>query len=258
MSRLKVKQDPQNFQVSIDGNLCFESTKIRLPIGYSFGITAVSGENPDSFEVTRFVVTSQKYDYDAQNQGLPQGNTSPGSSGDASEPPYGSRGTADPEDPPEIEADKIATNRQFADLHNRMQALMKHLSTLQRDYMSGRQEETQKLTAIHNMLSKQQYSKGSSGGASDEILKQMDKRLQDMESKIQDMANQIMHIKYAVADTGHIEDLKRTVKEQHTAVLSAAPKHGFLIFTIIASQVLLVVAYVIYDKRRAKSAKKYL
>jgi mannose-binding lectin 1 len=112
------------------------------------------------------------------------------------------------------------------------------------------------------MMSKQQYARPpsapSSNAATDELIKAIDQRLQDMERKFNDLANQIQHIKYAVADTGHIEDLKRTIKDTHISLLSVAPRHGFLIFTILGSQALLVVAYFVYKRRRANSPKKYL
>jgi lectin, mannose-binding 1 len=252
-SRLKINQNSQNFKVSIDGNLCFESTKIRLPLGYYFGITAVSSETPDSFEVNRLVVTTETYS--AQQQGQP--NT-----GEANQAPSFSDSASYIEDPPEIDADKVDATRQFADLHNRLQAVLKYVSALHRDYTDGRKTEEQKLSAIHNMLSKQQYARpqavSSSNTATDDLIKAMDQRLQDMEKKFNDLANQIQHVKYAVADTGHIEDLKRTLKDTHLSLLSVAPRHGFLILTILGSQALLVLAYFVYKRRRANSPKKYL
>lgn len=227
----------------------------------------MSGENPDSFEVNRLVITTQTYNFDSGNQGLPVDNLDPGKNEAASQGPDGSVRAPKVEYPPEIpevDPDKIEQTRQFADLHNRMQAMMKHISALHRDYTSGRQEETQKLSAIHYMLSKQQYGSGqgsgssSSSAASDELLKTMDRRLQDMESKVNEMANTITHIKFAVADTGHIEDLKKSLKETHTSLLSAVPRNGGLILTILGSQALLVVAYLIYKRRRANSPKKFL
>jgi mannose-binding lectin 1 len=261
-SRLKINQNNQNFQVTIDGNLCFESTKIRLPLGYYFGITAVSSENPDSFEVNRLVVTTETYTFNTQQQGQQIGDTDPGNTREANQAPSFSNSALLIEDPPEIDADKVDVTRQFADLHNRLQAVMKHVSALHRDYTEGRKTEEQKLSAIHKMLSKQQYARppsvASSNAATDDLIKAMDQRLQDMEKKFNDLANQIQHIKYAVADTGHIEDLKRTLKDTHTSLLSVAPRHGFLIFTILGSQALLVVAYFVYKRRRANSPKKYL
>ena len=261
-SRLKINQNNQNFRVTIDGNLCFESTKIRLPVGYYFGITAVSSENPDSFEVNRLVVTTETYSFNGEQQGQPSRDTDPGNTGQANEAPISSDSFSSIEDLPEVDADKVDVTKQFADLHNRLQAITRHISTLHREYTTGRQQAETKLSAIHNMVSKQMYSRpgsaSSSSSATDDLIKAMDQRLQDMEKKFNDLANQIQHIKYAVTDTGHIEDLKRTLKDTHISLLSVAPRHGFLIFTILGSQALLVVAYFVYKRRRASSPKKYL
>lgn len=261
-SRLKINQNDRNFQVTIDDNLCFESTKIRLPLGYYFGITAVSSENPDSFEVNRFIVTTDKYTFDTEQQGQPSRDTDPGNTEGTNQAPMFSERASSIEDLPEVDADKVDVTRQFADLHNRLQVVMRHVSALHRDYTTGRQNEEAKLSAIHNMVSKQMYSRtasaSSSSSATDDLIKAMDQRLQDMEKKFNDLGNQIQHIKYAVADTGHIEDLKRTLKDTHLSLLSVAPRHGFLIFTILGSQALLVVAYFVYKRRRTNSPKKYL
>jgi lectin, mannose-binding 1 len=266
LSRLNIHQNDQNFQVTIDGNLCFESTRIRLPVGYYFGITAVSSENPDSFEVNRLVVTMETYSFNGQQQGQSSRDTDPGNTGEANQAPIFSDSAPAIEDPPEIDANRVDVTKQFADLHNRLQAIMKHVTALHREYTTGRQDEETKLKAIHNMVSKQMYSKPgsasppsfSSSSGTDDLIKAMDQRLQDMEKKFDDLASQIQHIKYALADTGHIEDLKRTLEDTHISLLSVAPRHGFLIFTILGSQALLVVAYFVYKMRRANSPKKYL
>ena len=139
---------------------------------------------------------------------------------------------------------------------------MKHVSALHRDYTEGRKTEEQKLSAIHHIISKQQYARppsvASSNAATDDLIKAIDQRLQDMEKKFNDLANQIQHIEYAVTDTGHIEGLKRMLKDTHTSLLSVAPRHGFLIFTMLGSQALLVVVYFVYKRRRANTPKKYL
>ncbi|RMZ83038.1 hypothetical protein DV738_g1310, partial [Chaetothyriales sp. CBS 135597] len=53
-SRLSVKSTPAGLSVTIDDQLCFSSDKIALPVGDHFGLTASSGDPPDSFEVFKF------------------------------------------------------------------------------------------------------------------------------------------------------------------------------------------------------------
>ena len=57
-SRLQVKHSQSGLEVRIDERTCFSSSVITLPPNNNFGITAATSENPDSFEVFKFVVTS--------------------------------------------------------------------------------------------------------------------------------------------------------------------------------------------------------
>ncbi|RMD40730.1 hypothetical protein DV735_g4404, partial [Chaetothyriales sp. CBS 134920] len=58
ISRLSVKSTSAGLSVTIDDQLCFSSGKIALPVGDHFGLTASSGDPPDSFEVFKFAVSS--------------------------------------------------------------------------------------------------------------------------------------------------------------------------------------------------------
>jgi len=58
-SQIKFRQTQDNFRVEIDGRLCFESNKISIPPGYSFGITAASADVADSHEVFKMVVMTE-------------------------------------------------------------------------------------------------------------------------------------------------------------------------------------------------------
>ncbi|RMZ74785.1 hypothetical protein DV737_g5737, partial [Chaetothyriales sp. CBS 132003] len=59
MSRLSLKSTSAGLSVTIDDQPCFSSNKIALPVGSNFGLTASSGDPPDSFEVLKFAVSSQ-------------------------------------------------------------------------------------------------------------------------------------------------------------------------------------------------------
>jgi mannose-binding lectin 1 len=62
-SRIMLQQSASSFRVNLDGTLYFESNKIKLPLGYNFGITAASAENPDTFEVFKLVNTTENHTY---------------------------------------------------------------------------------------------------------------------------------------------------------------------------------------------------
>jgi lectin, mannose-binding 1 len=227
LSQIKIKQDHINFRVEIDGNLCFESDKVRLPVDYTWGITAVSAEVPDTFEVYKMVVTIEALNSNP-NVASPVNNE-----GQKIIPPSFNndnfKTSNDRAEVPKTDADKARQEQQLADLQTSLQALTKQISDLQ-----------QRVSLIP-------IGDHASPGA----VKALDKRLEAMELQIQ-------HIKSAVADKGHIEDLKRAVRETHSSLLEAVPRHSFIIVVLLAGQALLVGMYFIYKRKRANTPKKYV
>ncbi|KAI7969433.1 hypothetical protein EIK77_005063 [Talaromyces pinophilus] len=57
-SVIKIEQSSSLFQVTVDDKVCFQTSKVILPAGNQFGVTAATPDNPDSFELFKFVVTS--------------------------------------------------------------------------------------------------------------------------------------------------------------------------------------------------------
>lgn len=57
-SIIKIEQSSSLFQVTVDDKVCFQTPKVILPAGNQFGVTAATPDNPDSFELFKFVVTS--------------------------------------------------------------------------------------------------------------------------------------------------------------------------------------------------------
>jgi len=147
-SRIMLKQSSDSFRVDVDGNLCFESQKIKLPLGYNFGITAASAENPDSFEIFKFVTTTENHTPDntdpnqiVQNTGMGsppqnQGSGSGSGSDSGSSPIQNQAALGDIpayNDLPEAPASQYqSSSEQFADLHNRLQGMMKHINAAHR------------------------------------------------------------------------------------------------------------------------------
>jgi mannose-binding lectin 1 len=56
-SVVEIKHSGAIFEVIVDQKLCFQTTKVGLPSGYKFGVTAATPDTPDSFEVFKFAVT---------------------------------------------------------------------------------------------------------------------------------------------------------------------------------------------------------
>ncbi|KAL2024406.1 hypothetical protein VTK56DRAFT_8217 [Thermocarpiscus australiensis] len=260
-TQIKLRHTETKFTVEVAGRPCFESDKIRLPSGYHFGITAASAENPDSFEVFKLVVltgdanTHQGYadqQEAASNQGSGSGVKQPRMN-------FGRYGQTVVEDPydnaiPDEDADKITSSKaQFADLHNRLQSVNHHLSTIFRSIAENhgvgehRHAETSAmLSDVKNLLTTRL-----------DKLDALEHRLRDIEREMRSLRQELAgrlsdserSIKYHVSDTH--ETLSRHVQ------VHAKTGHTRLILVVVGSQLLLVGAYVYY-KRRKMSPKKYL
>ncbi|KAI9742630.1 MAG: hypothetical protein M1818_003771 [Claussenomyces sp. TS43310] len=248
-SQIKLRQDKSMFKVEVDGSTCFETSNVRLPTGYFFGFTAVSAEMPDSVEVYKFVVTTDSpFPVDAsQSAGQPEQQRN-----DA--PPV-SLNMDSLNDPADLPAEAIEQARQFADVHNRLQAVFRHIGSVQRDLKHFEQRQTER----HQELL------GARTFPFDQF-NAMDRRLDAMEKAI----NQI---RLDVSDKDYVKlhaELKKTLQDSHTnllegmvgsvghAISSSAPRLGFFIFIIIGSQMLLALSYVLYKRRRLMAPKKYL
>jgi mannose-binding lectin 1 len=250
LSQLKISQDHHRFKVEIDGNVCFQTDKVQLPIDYTWGVSAVSAETPDSFEINALKVTAHTYNFDASN--------APPEAGEAAKPPApggndGKKGrlqsifgrAAPLEDPKETKASDVPVDEQFADLHNRLAGVQGHMGSNHIAIMEANKKLEDKLADFESILKKLNPS-----NPVDEI-KHLKEKLEAMETRIQ-------HIQTAVGDNWHIEDLKRTVQESHSTLAKNTPGLGKLIFVIVGSQAVLVGLYVAYMRRRENMPKKYL
>lgn len=265
-SQIKFRQTADNFKVEIDGQLCFESNKIRIPPGFKLGITAASADNPDSFEIFKMVVMSENVDpnQDASHQkvlsqdGVPQEGGFFGSA-EAKDPPAyqaGSSGRWDSSFEDEIaDADAgtyTSSAAQFADLHSRIQSTNHHLSTI---FKRITQQDVVGETRHAEIAKQINDLKG--------LFSKLDK-IDSLENKITSMETEMRKLKGDV--TNKVNSAERSIKgvvkdthaELHDTVREhAAPGHGRLIAVIVGSQLVLVAGYVIYKKKQS-SPKKYL
>lgn len=263
-TQIKLRHTETKFSVEVAGRPCFESDKIRLPSGYNFGLTAASADNPDSFEIFKLAVLTgeNNHDYNSNNaQNSNQGGNNGGSNNNDQKQPhmtFGRSGQAVIEDPydnsiPDQDADKITSSKaQFADLHNRLQSINHHLSTIFRSVAQNAGVDEQRHAEMSTML-------GELKGLMTRLEKVdvMEQRLRDIESEMRSMRHEMSGrlrdsenaIKYHVSDKH--ETLAQDVKA-HTKT-----GHAKLIWVVIGSQFVLVGAYAYY-KRRKTSPKKYL
>lgn len=248
-SQVKLRQSRNIFKVEIDGRLCFESDKVSLPSGYKFGVTAATPDNPDSFEVFKLVVMSDKQ-VGNNNQYQSRQN----------QPKRNNKVDPEPVDPaefdeglPDVNADIFQTSReQFQDLHNRLQSTNHQLSSVYRSVSRHHQLDETRHNEVKQLLGDLR--------ADLQKLDQVDalvSRISAIEKEVRGVRN----------DLGKkMRDNERSFKAylgDHHATLSqtlveSVPGHGKLIGVVVGVQVLLVAAYVVYKRRKANSPKKYL
>ena len=134
--------------VYIDDRECFRTDRVSLPSGYHFGVTAATADNPDSFEVSKFVVISNPDSQpQQQQQQQQQGQAAVGGA-----PPLQQRTDRFPGSPeavPDRVADDIRNqDEQFADLHNRLQGMTHQVANIFAEFDTL----SRKLEERHNQL----------------------------------------------------------------------------------------------------------
>ncbi|KAF5521365.1 Protein EMP47 [Colletotrichum aenigma] len=258
-SQIKLRQTSSVFKVEIDGRLCFETDKVKIPPGYSFGITAASADNPDSFEIFKMVVMSDSlHAGEQQNQGQQQqqqqqAHEQKANQGQPNNPRSGNEDPIDLNAIPDSPADVITSSKaQFADLHNRLQSVNHQIGTIYRSvnqynqHAENRHAETsQILDSLRTELRKI------------EKVYSIEDRINALEREIRAMRTDL---NLQMKNTEH--SLKGYMSEHHSTlssnIVNAAPGHGKLILVIVGSQVVLAVGYVLYKRRKNSMPKKYL
>jgi mannose-binding lectin 1 len=272
-TQVKLRHNENKFSVEVAGRLCFESDKIRIPNGYTIGITASSSDNPDSFEVFKLAVltTEASHEFNQASSGH-QGSGGP-SSGSNQRPQghmnFGRTGQKVIEDPydnaiPDEDADKITSSKaQFADLHNRLQSVNHHLTTIFRTIAQNAQVDEQRHAELSALLAE---TKGLITGRMDRlenILNRLDKidvleqRLRDVEGEMRATRHEIAGRLHDTTTTlkNHVEDKHETLARNVQAHVHGT--HNRLLWVIIFSQCFVVAGYAYY-KRKKTPAKKYL
>lgn len=282
-AQVKLRHNDNMFVVEIDGHVCISSDQVHLPTGYHFGITAASADNPDSFEVFKLVtLTEDQHHHDAAAAASHPDPHAPSDEMDAhhaaeherqvreaqaaqkSAPhqgklSFGRSGQAVLDDPfdnaiPDADATSITTNAaQFADLHNRLQSVNHHLSTIFRSLGQNAGVGEQRHAELSALLADFKASLS----AKLDRLESVDNRVREMEKEMRTMRNDLAarlresenSIKY------HVSDKHESLADH--VVKHAPPGHARLIFVIVGGQALLVGAFVWY-KRRKQMPKKYL
>lgn len=260
-SQVKFRQTADNFKVEIDGQLCFESNKISIPSGYKLGVTAASADNPDSFEIFKMVVMTENVDpsQDGHQKILQADDGFFGEARDApQQPSSGGQGSGKfdssfDDDIPDADADTITSSKaQFKDLHSRLQSVNHHLSTI---FRKMSKQDTVGETRHAEIATQIGELKG--------LLSKLN-RLDELENKVGSLESEVRRLRGDVTNkvTSSERSIKNLVTDTHSTLHEAvkehaSPGHARLIAVIVGSQLVLVVGYVVY-KRKKSSPKKYL
>ncbi|XWW94768.1 hypothetical protein V2A60_002716 [Cordyceps javanica] len=258
-SQIKIHHAAGNFKVEIDGHKCFESSKIAIPQGYTFGITAATPENPDSFEIFKLVVMSETVDprhaqQQQQQQGSNDNNNSPHNYEQAAAP----GGFDNPDDAfkkviPDESADVFQTsNRQFADLHNRLQSTYHQLAAVYRSVTAHHAVDEQRHKEVQDMVQNIRAD-----------LKRLDK-LDSLQRTVESLQREVAGLHDALDRriSSHESSFRGALTDHHRQLsermVDSIPGHGKLIFILVGTQVVLAGIYVVYKRRKMAGPKKYL
>ncbi|KAJ0160387.1 Protein EMP47 [Colletotrichum tanaceti] len=266
-SQIKLRQTDHVFKVEIDGRLCFETDKVKIPPGYSFGITAASADNPDSFEIFKMVVMADnlhagenggqqnQQNHHQQQQQQQQAHEQKSGHGqpDTNSPHSSNAEPIDLNALPDSNADAITSSKaQFADLHNRLQSVNHQLGTIFRSVNQYGQQAEHRHAETSQLLDSLRHE-----------LRKLDK-INDLEGRINGLEREIRAMRtdlnLQMKNTEH--SLKGYMSDHHATlsshIVKASPGHGKLIGVIVGSQVVLAVGYLLYKRRKNSMPKKYL
>ncbi|KAK6341258.1 hypothetical protein TWF696_008342 [Orbilia brochopaga] len=259
----------QGLKVLLDDHLCFETDKVTLPKLYRFGISAASAENPDSFEVFGFKVAvevphpnaaehraphhieaekereRQKGEHLAGREALEHRANMVADLHNKVHGDYKSKYEYKDED---AKGFKNA-DAQFSDLHMRMQALTHQIAEVQRVIGEVSYAVDHAVGMLNDIQGEGDYVHGLS-------LKSLDNRLHNIDQVVQNLERSIRHEGRKIDELkDHHENMPGHLKE---AITTHGPRMGFSVSILIVFQVMLVIAYVVYKRRRSMAPKKYL
>lgn len=275
----KLRITSQNgLTVSVDDRVCFSTNRIDLPPNYHFGITAATAESPDSFEIYKFIASQASAGGPTHQKGPPVRQQQPGGSlADKLNILPGS-----PEALPDTDADSLKSqNEQFADLHNRLQGLTHQVADMYALFDIIGKKIDERHQEISNSISQQ--------GNPRDILDRLDRRIENIERNVDRVLKDVESKDYG----SHLSELQATINSVKggltdglpatlgesksptflpsyriredpqanatiTVVTSSAPRMGMFIAVVVAVQIMLAGAYIVYKKRRDSAPKKYL
>lgn len=225
-SVIKIEQSRSLFQVTVDGKVCFETPKVSLPEGNVFGITAATPDNPDSFEIFKFVVSQ------------------------------GAEAFA----PVSDQTQQQQQEQQVIPLNNGIQKINEELSQLSQRIDERHQELLNKVSSVSSSS-----SNAPSDSSNDARLTAIDERLKRIENTLselqrtagKDYRNQFTQLQKAI-ENSHVSLTEALQTSLFDMIAATTPRITLFICVVIALQIFLAAAYIIYKRRRNSIPKKFL
>ncbi|KAH9875529.1 hypothetical protein J1614_004265 [Plenodomus biglobosus] len=271
LTPLKLHHADGFLEVLVDGASCFKTDKVKLPEGYYFGISASSAENPDSFEIHKFIVSTtssttreepnKQHHVDPAQHQQQQDRASQQDhehqTHHSQQPPH--HGSSNGDIPKVLEDNGAASIRtqqeQFADLHNRIQIMHNRILDI-----ADMIEDFQHTNDVRfNELMARIVPIDDRGAATIRNVEKVERTtmqiLRDLESK--DFKDMMQQVHRAIENSQ--EGLSRTLPLQlGAAVKGHGPSMTTFLFIAVAVQIMVTGAYIAYKKRRHGAPKKYL
>ncbi|KAI4939061.1 uncharacterized protein J4E92_000343 [Alternaria infectoria] len=264
-------------EVIVDGETCFKTNKVDLPEGYYFGVSASSAENPDSFEVHKFVVSttnsytreepnlskkdyinSQQQHQQQQNLAAQQGHEQQTHKQNQGQQNYGS--STSQQNIPKMLEDVLAGNirsqqDQFADLHNRIQIINNRVYEIAETVTLIHKENMERWEELHRRIVPMDDRAAATIRNMEKVERTTMQILRDIENKdYKDMMQQIHH----ALDRNHGHVMSSLPGMMGDVVGSHGPSLMTFFFIAVAVQIMITGAYIVYKKRRGGAPKKYL
>jgi mannose-binding lectin 1 len=190
VSRIVSTRIPSNFE------------KVNLPVGNTFGITAATPENPDSFEIFKFILSSA----------TGQGQTAPSYQGGAQQQQQ--QPIADQNQAPVIRdagnpVVDTGIGAQFVDLQGRIQLQNKATNTIIQDIKAqGGKSDARHAELMQKLASKEQVAA-------------LDARLQRIESLLQNIQRDLEGKDYS----SRFNQLQDTLRSSHLSLTENLQSH---------------------------------
>ena len=198
-SRVRITNGLQGFKVEIDGRQCFSSDKIKLPSGYFFGVSAATAENPDSFEVNHFVVSTTA----SITREEPRAEKHP-------RVEHFDKLPGSPEMLPDQDAASLKKqDEQFADLHNRLQGMSHQIANIFAQF----ERISTSLDDKHNELI------GKIPRSSEDAIGSLSRRIEDIERTVKIIQKDVEGRDYKE----HLSNLQQAVEGVRGSVADNLP-----------------------------------